>query len=133
MGDLSYSTKIYYDDTDAGCVVYYANYLKLCERAKQEFFLKHGCDLFRLHYEDIYLVVKEVKAEYIKSMKLGDTADIYVGVKELKKASIVLHFDIKVEDDLKASIDILSVTIKKDSKITRLPECVNNLPYIKEN
>ncbi len=128
MCELSYSTKIYYDDTDAGGVVYYANYLKFCERAKQEFFLKHSCDLFKLHYEDIYLVVKEVKAEYIKSIELGENVDVYVCVKELKKASLILHFDIKVDNELKASIDILSVAIKKGSKITRLPECAKNLP-----
>ncbi len=124
----SYSTKIYYDDTDAGGVVYYANYLKFCERAKQEFFLHHGCNLFKLHFEDVYLIVKEVKASYIKSLELGEEVDVYVSVKELKKASILLHFDIKVEDEMRASIDILSVSIKKGSKITRLPECVKNLP-----
>ncbi len=131
MCELSYSTKIYYDDTDAGGVVYYANYLKLCERAKQEFFIKHNCDLFELHYEGIYLIVKEVKAEYVKSLKLGETADVYVDIKNIKKASIVLHFDIKVKDDLRASIDILSVSVKNNSKITKLPKCVENLPCVK--
>ncbi len=123
----SYTTKIYYDDTDAGGVVYYANYLKLCERAKQEFFLKKGCDLFRLHYEDIYLIVKHVDAEYIKSIKLGDIADVFVEVKSIKKASILLHFDIKVEDELMASIDILSASIKKGGKLVRLPDCAKLL------
>lgn len=124
----NYSTKIYYDDTDAGGVVYYANYLKLCERAKQEFFLRYGCDLFKLHFDGIYLIVKEVKASYIKSLELGEEVDVYVNVKETKKASILLHFDIKVKDEMRASVDILSVSIKKGSKITRLPECVKNLP-----
>jgi acyl-CoA thioester hydrolase len=126
-GELTYSTKVYYDDTDAGGVVYYANYLKWCERAKQEFFLKNSCDLFKLHYENIYLVVKEVNANYIKSVELGETVDIYVSVKELKKASLILHFDISVGEEIRASIDILSVAIKKGSKIIKLPDCVKNL------
>ncbi len=128
MGELSYSTTIYYDDTDAGGVVYYANYLKFCERAKQEFFLKHNCDLFKLHFEDIYLVVKKVEADYIKSIELGEKIDVFVEVKELKKASLLLGFEIKADNELKASIDILSVSIKKGSKITKLPECTKNLP-----
>ncbi len=127
MSELCYTTKIYYDDTDAGGVVYYANYLKFCERAKQEFFLKHNCDLFKLHFEGIYLVVKEVRANYIKSIVLGETINVYVGVVELKKASLGLHFDIRFENEQKALIDILSVAVRDGSKITRLPECVKNL------
>ena len=122
-----YSTRIYYDDTDAGGVVYYANYLRLYERAKQEFFLKHDCDLFKLHAEDIYLIVKEIRANYIKSIKLGDKADVYVNVKNIKKASLTLHFEIKVDKELMAEADILNVCVKKDSNIVKLPECVKNL------
>lgn len=128
MSEVCYSSKIYYDDTDAGGVVYYANYLKLCERAKQEFFLKHGCDLFKLHFENIYLVVKEVKANYIKSILLGEDVDVSVGINKIRKASLSLHFDILCKDELRASIDIISVAVKEGSKIVRLPECIQNLP-----
>ncbi len=128
MGVVCYSSKIYYDDTDAGGVVYYANYLKLCERAKQEFFLKHGCDLFKLHFQNIYLVVKEVKANYIKSILLGETVDVSVSINKIKRASLSLHFDILCKDELRASVDIMSVAVKEGSKIVRLPECVKNLP-----
>ncbi len=129
MKELCYSTKIYYDDTDAGGVVYYANYLKLCERAKQEFFIKHQCDLFKLHFNGLYLVVKEVFARYLKSIVLGETIEIYVTLKDVKKASLLLHFDIQSNTELKASIEILSVAIKENSKITRLPDCIRNLPF----
>jgi len=128
MSEVCYSSKIYYDDTDAGGVVYYANYLKLCERAKQEFFLKHGCDLFKLHFENIYLVVKEVKANYIKSILLGEDVDVSVVINKIRKASLSLHFDILCKDELRASIDIISVAVKEGSKIVRLPECIQNLP-----
>jgi acyl-CoA thioester hydrolase len=123
MADLSYKTKIYYDDTDAGGVVYYANYLKLCERAKQEFFLKKGCDLFKLHYEGIYLVVKEVKANYINSLRLGDDVSVYVDLIKLRRASVELGFKIKKGEELMAEIEILSVAIDKNNNIIRLPEC----------
>lgn len=129
MLELAYSTKVYYDDTDAGGVVYYANYLKFCERAKQEFFLKHNCDLFRLHNDGLFLVVKEVKANYISSLKLGDVVDVFVGVKRLKKASIELLFEIRSGSKTAFHGEILSVMIDKSGKIVRLPECVNNLPF----
>ncbi len=130
MLELAYSTKVYYDDTDAGGVVYYANYLKYCERAKQEFFLKHGCDLFALHNKGLFLVVKEARANYITSLKLSDSVDVYVGVKKLKKASIELLFEIKSGSKTAFKGEILSVMIDKNGKIVRLPECINSLPYL---
>jgi len=120
----SYTTKVYYDDTDAAGVMYYANYLKLCERAKQEFFLMKNCDLFKLHNEGIYLVVKDVHISYIKSVQLGETVDIYVDIMKRKNASILLHFDIKVENDTRARVDILHASIDKSAKILKLPECI---------
>ena len=129
MLELAYSAKVYYDDTDAGGVVYYANYLKYCERAKQEFFLKHGCDLFALHNKGLFLVVKKVKADYISSLKLGDRVDVFVGVKKLKKASVELVFEIKSGSRIAFQGEILSVMIDRDGRIVRLPECVNNLPF----
>ncbi len=127
MNNAYYSTRIYYDDTDAGGVVYYANYLKFCERAKQEFFLKNNCDLFEHHFDGVYLVVKEVRANYIKSILLGETIYVDVTLKELKRASVRLGFDIYSSNEKKALIDILSVAVRDGSKITRLPECVKNL------
>ncbi len=127
MLEKTYEGVVYYDDTDAGGVVYYANYLKYCERAKQVFFIKHGCDLFKLHYEGIYLVVKEVKADYKKSLKLGDRFEVYVGVKKLKKASVLLGFEITNGSETVFEGEILSVSTNRDGNIVKLPECVSNL------
>ena len=127
MLEKTYEGVVYYDDTDAGGVVYYANYLKYCERAKQEFFIKHGCDLFKLHYEGIYLVVKEVKADYKKSLKLGDRFEVYVGVRKLKKASVLLGFEISNGSETVFEGEILSVSTNRDGNIVKLPECVSNL------
>ncbi len=127
MFELTYSTRVYYDDTDAGGVVYYANYLKYCERAKQEFFLKHGCDLFKLHRGGLYLIVKQVKADYVKSLRLGDKLDVFVDVKRLRRASIELSFEIKSFNDVMFKGEIQSVMVDKDNKIVRLPDCINKI------
>jgi len=123
---ISYSTRIYYDDTDAGGVVYYANYLKLCERAKQEFFLKNGIDLFKLHNEGILLVVSSVNAYYKKPIYLGDWVDVDVEITQVKNASLTLKFNLLVGSQIKSEIEILSVCIK-DSKPTKLPQSIRDL------
>ncbi len=117
---ISYSTRIYYDDTDAGGVVYYANYLKLCERAKQEFFLKHGIDLFKLHNEGIMLVVSHVDAHYKKPIYLGDVVDVDVEIVQMKKASLILKFLLISSNTVCAEINILSACVK-DLKPVKLP------------
>jgi acyl-CoA thioester hydrolase len=123
---ISYSTRIYYDDTDAGGVVYYANYLKLCERAKQEFFLKNGIDLFKLHNEGILLVVSSVNAYYKKPIYLGDWVDVDVEITQVKNASLTLKFNLLVGSEIKSEIEILSACIK-DSKPTKLPQNIRDL------
>jgi len=127
MLEKAYEGVVYYDDTDAGGVMYYANYLKYCERGKQEFFIKHGCDLFKLHFEGVYLVVKEVKADYKKSLKLGDRFEVYVGVKKLRRASILLEFEITDGVEPAFTGEILSVSTDGDGNIVKLPDCVSRL------
>jgi acyl-CoA thioester hydrolase len=123
---ISYSTRIYYDDTDAGGVVYFANYLKLCERAKQEFFLKNGIDLFKLHNEGILLVVSSVNAQYKKPIYLGDWVDVDVEITQVKNASLTLKFRLLVENEIKSEVEILSACIK-NLKPTKLPQSIRDL------
>ncbi len=123
---ISYSTRIYYDDTDAGGVMYYANYLKLCERAKQEFFLKHGIDLFKLHNKGIMLVVSHVDAKYKKPVYLGDIVDVDVEIVQMKNASLALKFLLIISNTVCAEINILSACVK-DLKPIRLPQGIRAL------
>ncbi|MGC8502891.1 YbgC/FadM family acyl-CoA thioesterase [Desulfurella sp.] len=123
---ISYKTRIYYDDTDAGGVVYYANYLKLCERAKQEFFLQNGIDLFKLHNEGVLLVVSRVNAYFKKPIYLGEYVEVDVEVSEVKNASLTLKFNLLVNKEIRATVDILSALIK-DSKPIKLPQSIRQL------
>ncbi len=122
--EASYRCRIYYDDTDAGGVVYYANYLKFCERAKQEFFLARGCDLFKLHKQGLYLVVRSVKANYKRAVSLGESVEVYVSIRRSTRTSVTLFFEIFASGELCADVEILSVAVDSSFKIVRLPECV---------
>lgn len=89
-------TRIYYDDTDAGGVVYHANYLKFCERARSDIFYEHGKSPA---IDGGHFVVRRLEAEFIKSAKLGDMIDVKSELLELKKASLILHQEIYKEDE----------------------------------
>lgn len=89
--------RVYYEDTDVGGVVYYANYLKFCERARSEIFFQKGLSP---HQTDEFFVVKSVQADYIKSAVFGDLLDVNTSLVEKKAASIVLEQEIFRNDEL---------------------------------
>lgn len=90
--------RVYYEDTDVGGVVYYANYLKFCERARSELFFKKG---LTPHISDIeFFVVKEVDAKYIKPAKFGDLLDVSAKLESKKSASLIMYQEVRRENEL---------------------------------
>lgn len=110
--------RIYYEDTDCGNVVYYANYLKFCERARSELFFKKGLSP---HKEDEFFVVKHVDASYIKSAVLGDMIDVTAEVIEKKSASLVMYQEISRDGELLFK-GKFKLAYLKNLKPSRIPE-----------
>ena len=70
---FKFKTKVYYEDTDSGGVVYYANYLKFIERARTNLIQELGFSLKSLSEKyDCHFVVKNIHCNYIQSAKLED-------------------------------------------------------------
>jgi acyl-CoA thioester hydrolase len=88
-------TRIYYDDTDAGGVVYHANYLKFCERSRSDLFYEHGRSPA---VNGGHFVVRHLVADFLKSAKLGDLIDVKNELMELKNASLILKQEVWKED-----------------------------------
>lgn len=81
--------RVYYEDTDAGGVVYYANYLKYFERARTEWLRQLGVDQSQLAKTERRLfVVKSVEIQYRRPAKLDDELIIHTDVTRMKRASI---------------------------------------------
>jgi len=89
-------TRIYYDDTDAGGVVYHANYLKFCERARSDIFYEHGKSPA---IDGGHFVVRHLEADFIKPAKLGDVIEVKNKLVALKNASLVLKQEIYKEEE----------------------------------
>lgn len=103
-------TRIYYDDTDAGGVVYHANYLKFCERARSDIFYEHG----RSPAIDVgHFVVRRLEADFMKPAKLGDIIEVKNELIELKKASLVLKQEIYKEEELLFSMTSTLAYVKE--------------------
>ena len=88
---FSHNVKIYYEDTDSGGVVYYANYLKYFERARTEALLTIGLSNLKIKDEfNSLIIVKSCNIEYKKSAYLEDNLIIKSFISSLSKTSFVL-------------------------------------------
>ena len=93
---FSLPVRVYYEDTDAGGVVYYANYLKFCERARTDWLRAVGLEQGRLATDqNIIFVVRSVKADYLQPAVLDDLLDVVTTLGKLGHASLV--FDQKIQ------------------------------------
>jgi acyl-CoA thioester hydrolase len=115
--------KVYYEDTDAGGVVYYANYLKFLERARTEALYSIGFSNSKI--KEIYnslIVVKSCNIDYKKSSFLEDELTIRSFVKSITKTSFFMSQIITKDDQIIVEAKIHLVFVNDDAKPVRIPE-----------
>ncbi|MDH5393351.1 MAG: tol-pal system-associated acyl-CoA thioesterase [Gammaproteobacteria bacterium] len=97
---FSWPVRVYYEDTDSGGVVYYANYLKFFERARTEFLrqFKVEQDLL-IKEQDVIFAVRNINVDYHKPAVFNDLLTVTTEVIELNKASLVFQQTIYREND----------------------------------
>lgn len=119
---FKFDLKIYYEDTDAGGVVFYANYLKYLERARTEAIYSLGYTNTKLKDKyDIIIIVKSCNINYIKSAKFEDRLSVYSKIKSISKASFVMKQVIKRKNIEISNAEIVLVAINEKGKPTKLP------------
>ncbi|MDD5686714.1 MAG: YbgC/FadM family acyl-CoA thioesterase [Elusimicrobia bacterium] len=116
-----YKLRIYYEDTDAGEVVYYANYLKYFERARTELFRENGIELLELIKRGVHFVVSEVEAKFIVSAVLGDMLSIETKIKEIGKVSLTIEYIIKRDSTVLVTGKTKMGCINDNFKLTKIP------------
>ena len=127
-----HNVKVYYEDTDAGGVVYYANYLKYLERARTEALVTIG--LSNLQIKDkfgAFIIVKSCNIEYKKSAHLEDALNIRSFVKLVTKTSFLMSQIITMDKDVVAEAQVLLVFVNEKNKPVKLPDEIfeNFKPY----
>lgn len=87
---FKYSLRVYFEDTDAGGIVYYGNYLKFMERARSEWFLQQSIGMKSLMNDHhLVFVVSRTELRYLRSAKLEDMLEVATELTELKRVSAV--------------------------------------------
>jgi len=115
--------KIYYEDTDCGNVVYYANYLKYMERGRTEFLADHGFSVSELAGQGTAFVVARVEIDYRSSARLGETIVVKTSLSELTRTSILFGTTMtdKATGRLIAEAQARLVCVDSHGKIKRIP------------
>lgn len=111
--------RVYYEDTDAGGIVYHTNYIKYCERARSEIFFEKG--LKPTLGESSGFVVKDIKASFLATASLGDMLEVSTSILKLKNSSIILLQEVWKDKNKLFSMEVVLVYIDK-GKPCRIPE-----------
>jgi len=117
--------RVYFEDTDAGGIVYYANYLKFAERARTEMLRDLGISHADMMKRDgLVLVVKRCEIDYRKSARLDDLLTVETELVKLGGASVDLRQRVLRGGDVLAELKVLVVCIRLDGRPARIPEYV---------
>tara|TARA_Y100000996_G_scaffold211127_1_gene165788 strand:- start:111 stop:509 length:399 start_codon:yes stop_codon:yes gene_type:complete len=125
---FQHNLKIYYEDTDSGGVVYYANYLKFIERARTEIINELGFTLNSLLKDhDRLFLVKKIECDYIESSKLEDQLTVKSNILSLKNASFELEQNIYKQNNIIFKSKILMVCVNSQGAPSKIPDDLQRL------
>jgi tol-pal system-associated acyl-CoA thioesterase len=89
--EFSHKLRVYIEDTDAGGIVYYVNYLKYMERARTEFMRSLGFDKHYIFNSDLMFVVRDLAVRYMLPARLDDELQATAGIVRLRGAGVVFR------------------------------------------
>ena len=124
MADHIYKTKVYYEDTDAGGIVYYARYLHFIERARTEMIYDHlklNHRQLRDQFNTIF-VVRECNVKYLKSANFED--HLLVKTKVIKKSPVRLNLlqEVSRDNETLVTAQVELAVIDNNGSVSKLPK-----------
>ena len=123
--NFNHKVKVYYEDTDSGGVVYYANYLKYIERARTEALSEIGFSNLKIKEKfGAGIIVKSCKIDYKKSAVLEDSLMVSSCIKSFTKTSILMKQIITKNEELIVDAEVHLVFVNKKGKPVKIPDTI---------
>jgi acyl-CoA thioester hydrolase len=107
--------KIYYEDTDCGGVVYYANYLRYMERARTEYLASRGFSVKTLMDQGTIFMVLRVEIDYKSPARYGDTIEIETWVSDITRVTMAFHHTMRDKTSKKVFVECKTKVVYVDS------------------
>ena len=119
--------RVYYEDTDAGGIMYHANFICFCERGRSEMLRHLGVPASEVFEKTgVGFVVRHLEAEYLKMARLDDLLTVHTHVKAMKNSSFLMEQAITMDNNGQNidvfKMDVTIVCIDKGGKPARIPE-----------
>ena len=111
--------RVYYEDTDAGGIVYHTRYINFCERARSEVFFARG--MMPENGEASGFIVRSLKSDFLASASLGDLLEVKSRIITLKKSTVILQQDIYKAEEKVFSMEIRLAYIS-EGRVSRIPD-----------
>ena len=122
-----HNVKVYYEDTDAGGIVYYANYLKYLERARTEALTAIGLSNLEIKNKfGALIIVKSCNIDYKKSAHLEEELSVRSFIKSVTKTSFFMNQIITKEDKTIVEAQVHLVFVNQQGKPVKVPELIFN-------
>ena len=120
--EFSLPLRVYIEDTDAGGIVYYVNYLKFMERARTEFMRSLGFGKNFIFNEELMFVVRKVAVDYHLPARLDDALTATATIAKLGGASMIMHQQVLRGDEVLAAGDVTIACVDQNTlKPKRIP------------
>lgn len=115
--------RVYYEDTDAGGIMYHSNFINFCERGRSELLRYIGIPASEvMNKTGVGFVVRYLEANYTAMARLDDLLSVFTTVKAMKNTSFVMEQEILCQNSTAFKMDITIVCINENGKPTRIPE-----------
>ena len=124
MADYIYKTKVYYEDTDAGGIVYYARYLHFIERARTEM-IYNNLQLSHKQLRDqfnVIFVVRECNIKYLKSANFEDNLEVKTKVIKKSPARLNLLQEVYRDNEILVVAEVELAVIDSNGSVSKLPK-----------
>ena len=128
MKHHSMNIRVYYEDTDLGGVVYYANYLRFIERARSEWIRGLGIDQIKMRDEDeVIFVVTKIKADYLSPARFDDILRVDTKIKVVSPIRAYFYQNIICREKVIFKAEVCVTCTSNSGKVLRLPEKIKIL------
>jgi len=128
MKNHSMNIRVYYEDTDLGGVVYYANYLRFIERARSEWIREIGIDQIKMRDDEkIIFVVTKLKADYLVPASFDDVLTIASKIKVVSPVRAYFYQNIYRGEKLLFKAEVCVACTSMSGRVKRLPEKIKML------
>lgn len=129
---INFCYRIYFEDTDSGGIVYYANYLKFYERARTDYLRMNEIYQKELALtQKIGFVVRKIEVEYLSPACLDDKISVSVKFLEVSNVKVKIYQEIKIDNKVISTAKVDLVCINTNSiKPTKIPEHIKNIFYV---